>query len=442
MTISTAASSQTFLGNGSNTVFAFSFVADSASDIVVTYTNATGVITTIPTAQYTLVINPAAVGQIWGIGGQVTYPLSGSPIANGTFLTVARILPYTQTITISNQGDFAPQVIEEMGDTLEMQIQQVAARTTQFRGVWITNTDYTVGDIAQDGANGNNTKNYYICQVENTSGTWSTDLAAGDWAISVVATVPSGSNSLTLTGDITASGTIGSPIATTLATVNSNVGQFAGLTINAKGLTTAATALTGDITSFGASTTLATVNANVGSFTAANITVNAKGLVTAAATGTAGSVSVYEVTDSTDISLSSAPTQTNIGSSSSVTIPTKGLIELNFTGQLNGTNGAWLVLGIRIGSTNYFPVSDGGGTNYIAAANLNTSPTTYKALGAYLVGSSYAGISYPIVLSIEGMSIPTGVQTVQVVAAYGLQPATIKGTSLTTHVFIKIFNYS
>lgn len=46
--------------------------------------------------------------------------------------------------------------------------------------------------------------------------------------------------------------------------------------------------LTGDVTSVGNATTLATVNPNVGSFTSANITVNAKGLVTAAANGSGG----------------------------------------------------------------------------------------------------------------------------------------------------------
>jgi hypothetical protein len=49
--------------------------------------------------------------------------------------------------------------------------------------------------------------------------------------------------------------------------------------------------LTGDVTATGASplsTTLATVNSNVGSFTTANITVNAKGLVTAASSGASG----------------------------------------------------------------------------------------------------------------------------------------------------------
>lgn len=51
------------------------------------------------------------------------------------------------------------------------------------------------------------------------------------------------------------------------------------------------TALTGDGTATGPGSvafTLATVNSNVGSFTNANITVNAKGLITAASSGTAG----------------------------------------------------------------------------------------------------------------------------------------------------------
>jgi len=94
-----------------------------------------------------------------------------------------------------------------------------------------------------------------------------------------------------LTGDIT---TTGGSLATTLATVNSNVGTFLASTVNAKGLVTAGTnmAVTGDVTgtSSGANValTLATVNSNVGSFGSASVvpvvTVNAKGLVTAVST--------------------------------------------------------------------------------------------------------------------------------------------------------------
>lgn len=126
-----------------------------------------------------------------------------------------------------------------------------------------------------------------------------------------------------LTGDGTASGP-GSAILT-LATVNSNVGNFgdasnsASFNVNAKGLITAAssvaiqiaesqvtnlvsdlagkqpvgnyiTALTGDVAASGpgsAAATLATVNGNVGSFTYSSITVNGKGLITAASSGAA-----------------------------------------------------------------------------------------------------------------------------------------------------------
>lgn len=181
MTIPTQQSTQTFLGNGVTTAFDFSFVGDSSVDIVVMFQDTTGEITTLNPSQYTLFLNPASVGSIWGIGGTVTYPTMGSPIEDGTKLIVSRVLPLTQVITISNQGDFAPDVIEEALDTLEMQIQQVAARSGLFRGIWITDTFYNFGDMVIDGANGENTGNWYICTTSNTSGVWATDLANGDW---------------------------------------------------------------------------------------------------------------------------------------------------------------------------------------------------------------------------------------------------------------------
>jgi hypothetical protein len=52
--------------------------------------------------------------------------------------------------------------------------------------------------------------------------------------------IPALTGAVTLTGDVTGSGT--SVIATTLATVNGSVGTFQGITVNAKGLVTAATA--------------------------------------------------------------------------------------------------------------------------------------------------------------------------------------------------------
>lgn len=104
-----------------------------------------------------------------------------------------------------------------------------------------------------------------------------------------------------LTGDATASGP--GSVALTLATVNGNVGTFASVTVNAKGLVTAATALSGDATTSGAALTLATVNGNVGSFgsatAASTFTVNAKGLITAA-----GSTSI-QITESQVTNLTS-----------------------------------------------------------------------------------------------------------------------------------------
>jgi len=211
-----------------------------------------------------------------------------------------------------------------------------------------------------------------------------------------------------LTGDGTASGP--GSAALTLATVNSNTGSFtnASITVNGKGLITAAsngttgnltdagtdgitvtggtgavlgsgtsfaqhvadtthngylassdwntfngkqaagnyiTALTGDVTASGpgsAASTLATVNSNVGSFNIANVTVNAKGLVTAAsASSTTGSGNVVLATSPTLVT----PTLgVATGTSLALSNTSNPIIEEINTGAQSSAGGAGLSL--------------------------------------------------------------------------------------------------
>lgn len=233
-TISTEQSTVTLQGNGVTSVFTFPFVADSTDNIVVSYTDSDGTTTPLTTSVYNVSINAATAGDLWGIGGTVTYPLSGSPIAAGTSLTIQRVLPLQQTTDISNQGNFYPQVVESTFDTELMQIQQLAARTGQFRGVWQTGNVYNYADIVQDGANGLNSDNYYMAIQANTSDDWSDDLAAGDWQLIIPSILPSatfplsiangGTGQITAPAALTALGGVGLSTSNTFTSSNSFVG--------------------------------------------------------------------------------------------------------------------------------------------------------------------------------------------------------------------------
>jgi hypothetical protein len=117
-------------GNGAQTVFGFSFIGVAASDISVTFTDASGNQTLLtqgsgPT-QYQLSLNAPVSGAIWGVGGTITYNPSGTPIASGTTLTILRTVPLTQTVSLTNQGAFFPTAVETGLDLLAMQIQQLS----------------------------------------------------------------------------------------------------------------------------------------------------------------------------------------------------------------------------------------------------------------------------------------------------------------------------
>ncbi len=298
MTVSTQASTTTIGGNGSTTVFNFSFIGVSAADIEVFITVA-GVLTNLSPSQYTLFLNPAASGQQWGIGGTITYPLSGPALANGTTITINRIVPLTQQTSISNQGDFYPQVIETALDTLEFQIQQVSGRTGQLRGQWVTGANYNTGDIVQDGSNGANTLNYYTCIIANTSGTWSTDLAAGDWALGIntqqiagyatsaaasataaAASATSASTSATNAASSATTATTEAGIATTQASNASTSATNAAS--SATSASTSASNASASATSAASSATTATTQAGIATTQASNASTSATNAATSA----------------------------------------------------------------------------------------------------------------------------------------------------------------
>ena len=111
-TISTLQSQVVDAGNGATTIFSFPFTGVAASDLSVVYTNSSGQQTTLAPSQYTVTLNPVAPGQLWSVGGFITYPLAGSPIASGTSLTISRILPLKQLTSLVGQGNYSPTLIE------------------------------------------------------------------------------------------------------------------------------------------------------------------------------------------------------------------------------------------------------------------------------------------------------------------------------------------
>lgn len=194
-------------------------------------------------------------------------------------------------------------------------------------------------------------------------------------AISAAGTTGSG-NVVLVTSPTLVTPALGTPSAIVLTNAT---GTAASLTA---GTVTTNANLTGDVTSSGNTTTLASVNSNIGSYTNASITVNAKGLVTAA---------------------SSAAT-TGTGNTVLATSPTLATPNLGTPSTLVGTNisgtGASFTAGTATNATNVATTTQSGNTSYFltfVGANsssnqgISVGPATYNPSTSTLTATTFVG---------------------------------------------------
>lgn len=113
-------------GDGVATSFPFAFPVLDQSHLSVIFTNTDGMETTLSSSQYGL-SGPAP----WPNGGAITYPVTGSPLAVGEKITIARTVPYIQNDRFSNSGGYYPEIIERRFDLVYMALQQFEERLSR-----------------------------------------------------------------------------------------------------------------------------------------------------------------------------------------------------------------------------------------------------------------------------------------------------------------------
>jgi hypothetical protein len=119
MTVETTSNNIEYDGNDSTTVFPFNFPFFNDSEIFVSIFDSNGVETPL-TQDIDYTLPPGEKRN----GGQINYPISGSPLPTTYTLTIVRELPLTQTASIRNQGRFNASVHETVFDKLIMILQQ------------------------------------------------------------------------------------------------------------------------------------------------------------------------------------------------------------------------------------------------------------------------------------------------------------------------------
>lgn len=153
MTVSTTATKITAEGNGATTAWPFPFALRDDDEVVVTLTESDGTVTTLSSSAYSVVVNSASGTNPTPVGGTVTYPLSGTPVPLGDFITVQRIAPYLQPTSLANQGISWQSTIEAALDNVVFQTQQLNFQIGQQFSVPVSDDPPAELPIASERAN-------------------------------------------------------------------------------------------------------------------------------------------------------------------------------------------------------------------------------------------------------------------------------------------------
>jgi len=112
------------LGTGAQTAWPFTFKVFAESDIAVTIADELGAETTLVlNTDYSVALNS---NQDTSPGGTVTYPISGTPLAVGSVLSIVGDIAYDQPLDLPAGGNFSPLALENQLDRQVMHTQQLA----------------------------------------------------------------------------------------------------------------------------------------------------------------------------------------------------------------------------------------------------------------------------------------------------------------------------
>lgn len=222
MTIASALAKNTYTGTGLVTVYPYTFKITDETHLEVIKADANGNETTLVlTTDYTV----SGVGVV--SGGNVTLV---DELEDGYTMSIARVVPLTQSTDLENQGTFYAQTHEDVFDRLTMISQQLQEELDRCPKIAKT-TGETADDLAENIADQINTLSSWYTQTLAAVNAYNlvTDLEADVAAAGATDTTLVISDTQTLTGNLTV------PANVTLDIKHSGVIALAGYTLTING---------------------------------------------------------------------------------------------------------------------------------------------------------------------------------------------------------------